>query len=279
MLVLSAALAALTACSGSALSDSPPTRSPESGVLLVAIGDSIPFNSEADCPGCTGFVDDAAAELEDSSGRTVTVRNLSRHDGARTQDIADQLETDRAAINALSEAQVVIASFGFNDQPPYFGAPAPCPTIQETDDDATVFAAMTQTSTDCIDDQHMALSRTARTVLTRLRELAPDASIGVLNSYNAWIGWGLLETDYPDLRDGITAITTAALDRWDETVCAEAELIEATCVDVYHRVNGEDGRTPAGSLLAPDYTHPSQEGNDVIAEEIASSGLLSGTTP
>ena len=36
--------------------------------------------------------------------------------------------------------------------------------------------------------------------------------------------------------------------------------------DLFGAFNGPDGTTPSGSLLAPDYAHPSQEGNDRIRD-------------
>ena len=56
----------------------------EPDVVLVAMGDSIPFNLEEDCPGCTGFVDSYSRALEAELGEPVAVVNRSRHDGART---------------------------------------------------------------------------------------------------------------------------------------------------------------------------------------------------
>jgi lysophospholipase L1-like esterase len=35
---------------------------------------------------------------------------------------------------------------------------------------------------------------------------------------------------------------------------------------VLQAFNGEDATTPAGDLVAADYTHPSQKGNDLIRD-------------
>jgi lysophospholipase L1-like esterase len=240
--------------------------------VLTVIGDSIPFNAPDDCSGCTGFVDTVADALRSALDRDVVVRNASRHDGARTHDIVDQLIDDRAIISSLPDADVVLVSFGFNDQPPYwFGGP-PCQTVNETDDEAAWVNAIATTTTECIDSTTATLRTQARTALTRLRELAPDAGIGVLNSYNAWIGWAG-ETRYPDAADNVAEQTAYALDTWSSSLCAEAQRIDATCVDIYHAFNGADGMDPAGALLADDYTHPSQQGNDLIARVLLDSGL------
>ena len=52
-----------------------PTARPD--YVVVALGDSIPYNSPDDCPGCTGFVDLYATELGKAAGKTVAVRNMS----------------------------------------------------------------------------------------------------------------------------------------------------------------------------------------------------------
>jgi hypothetical protein len=43
--------------------------------VLVAIGDSIPYNAEEDCPACTGFGDSYGAALEARIGQPVGVQN------------------------------------------------------------------------------------------------------------------------------------------------------------------------------------------------------------
>ena len=53
--------------------------------MVVALGDSIPFNLEDDCPGCRGFVDQYQVDFQKASGHPVTPRNLSKHTGLRLQ--------------------------------------------------------------------------------------------------------------------------------------------------------------------------------------------------
>ena len=102
--------------------------------MLVAIGDSIPFNLEEDCPGCTGFVDSYAGALEAELGEPVAVVNRSRHDGARTIDIVEQLHSDELLLTQLATADVIIVSAGFNDQPPFGNAHDGCPEpVTDTD--------------------------------------------------------------------------------------------------------------------------------------------------
>ena len=51
-----------------------------------------------------------------------------------------------------------------------------------------------------------------------------------------------------------------------------AALHGFACIDVHHAFNGPTGVDPAGELLQQDYTHPSQPGNDLIAELLAAQG-------
>ena len=68
------------------------------------------------------------------------------------------------------------------------------------------------------------------------------------------------------------AATKLAVDAWDKMMCEAAVKNGFTCVDIYHSFNGPDGLQAAGDLLAADYTHPSQAGNDRIAELLAAEG-------
>jgi lysophospholipase L1-like esterase len=278
---LAAAAFALAACTAPGTqqgaetpqaSSSEPEPEPAS-VVLVTIGDSIPNNASFDCPECTGFVESFGEALGDARGQPVTVENRSRHDGATAQDIADQLTEDDSLLELLPTADVILASFGFNDQPPYLSTGAPCQTATESSSDEEVFQALVLTTTECVDTATGTLRTTAAEILGRVRELAPDASLGVLNSYNSWIGWPRLE-ELAELKAPIAQRTAYALNAWNEALCAEATAVDAVCVDVYHRFNGPDGLAPAGPLLAADYTHPSQEGNDLIRDALVDSGLL-----
>ncbi len=92
---------------------------------VVVLGDSIPYNSPEDCSGCVGFADSYGEALGEELGEPVGVKNLSRHDGARTRDIVDQL-TSGELTEPLASADVVILSVGLNDQPPYVYRDQPC---------------------------------------------------------------------------------------------------------------------------------------------------------
>ena len=56
-------------------------------------------------------------------------------------------------------------------------------------------------------------------------------------------------------------------------ICDSASANGFTCADIYHAFNGPDGTKASGDLLAPDYIHPSQEGNDLITTVLVERGF------
>ena len=170
----------------------------------------------------------------------------------------------------------MIISTGFNDQPPYYES-MPCAAQQlETDED--VIAAIMATTTDCVDEV-TERRETAGHVLELMRTDAPEAAIGVLTAYDAWSGWENLDAAGPDTALAVSTVIRYALDQWRTALCAEADAVDAVCVDLYEGFNGPDGLEPAGDLLADDYTHPSQLGNDRIRDLLIASGVYDVGAP
>jgi lysophospholipase L1-like esterase len=255
-------------------SAAPPSAASD-GIVVVAIGDSIPFNASWDCPGCTGFVQGYGDAIEARTGLPVEVLNRSRHDGATTAMIQAQLASGDLDTD-LGRADVVIVSTGFNDQPPYADPSQPCAVPAIGSDQATdqqVFDALLATANDCVDQATANTRDRVADVLARVRALAPDAAIGVLTAYNSWTGWPNLDSLDADSRDRITDTVVYALEAWRTALCSEAASIDATCVDLLEPFNGPDGRRPACDLLAADCTHPAQAGNDLIRDVLLASGL------
>jgi lysophospholipase L1-like esterase len=241
--------------------------------VLLAIGDSIPFNSPDDCPGCTGFVDSYGEALEAELGEPVTVLNRSRHDGAGTGQIQEQLQSDEALLAELADADVVVMSVGFNDGPPFVNAPDGCPASPSGSAGALEFAeAGAATTRECVDTAVQLVRSQVADVYTGIRESAPEAAVGVLIPYDSWRGWPELEQVDPATISGLYDAVTYYLQTWRAALCEEAEAVEAVCVDVYSAFNGADGTEPAGSYLA-DYAHPSQEGNDLIRDLLLEADL------
>jgi lysophospholipase L1-like esterase len=67
--------------------------------------------------------------------------------------------------------------------------------------------------------------------------------------------------------------TRLFIDLWDSMLCSAAARSGFACADIYHRFNGRRGETPSGDLLAGDYTHPSDKGNQAIAATLVAQGF------
>jgi lysophospholipase L1-like esterase len=252
-----------------------PSEPGAAGLVLVVIGDSIPYNSSDDCPGCTGFVDSYGAALEAELGAPVEVINESRHDGARTVDIIEQLEDDDDLLADLASADVIVMSVGFNDQPPFADAYGGCPEpIRDSDLIGAVVERAAEVTPECIDTAVRALRTRIAEVFAAVRAQASGASIAALTPYDAWLGWDYLESHDEATRTALLEAERYWFHAWREAICEEAEAVNAACIDVYTAFNGPDGTQPAGDLLAADYTHPSQEGNDVIRDLLVDANLV-----
>jgi lysophospholipase L1-like esterase len=264
---------ALSACGGGEsdeVSESP--ASDPSPVSVVVIGDSIPFNAADDCPGCTAFVDSYGTALGEELGETVEVTNLSRHDGARTGDIVEQLQSGELT-EPLANADLVIVSVGFNDQPPYVDPEVPC-HVEEPASAGEAVEAVLETTKACVDTATETLQQTAAEALAEVRAEAPEAALAALVPYDSWNGWLALDAVPAPQREAVTGLVSYSLVASREALCAEVEAVDGVCVDVYQAFNGADGRRPSGDLLASDYTHPSQEGNDRIRDLLLEAHLV-----
>ena len=244
----------------------------DEGFVLVAMGDSIPYNSPNDCPGCTGFVDSYASYLGAGLGEPVTVKNVSRHDGARSIDILGQVQSGSLE-TILGSADMVIISIGFNDQPPFVYAPEGCPPAPTSDSPAALAAAAPSQA--CIDAVVPVIEDQVAKVFSGIRAASPAAVVAVLTPYDTWRGWTALNALDDAALAALLDAETNWFHTWNAALCTEAEAIDAICVDVYRAFNGADGTRPAGDLVVPgDYTHPSQKGNDTIRDLLESSPLF-----
>ncbi len=290
IVIVGALIAALVAACGGAPQSSPspdvtvfasipatPSAEPTTDVeafTLVAMGDSIPFNSADDCPGCTGFVTSYARALETELGGPVTVVNRSRHDGARAIDIVDQMQSDATLRSQLEAADVVVISIAFNDQPPFSDPHDACPpALGPSASDTDAIQAAAATSRECIDSVVPVTRGQVAEVFAGIRRAAPHAAVGVLAPYDTWRGWSFLDQFDEETRSALLDAEAYWFRTWNPALCGEAAAIDAVCVDVHRAFNGADGTDPAGDFVGGDYTHPSQKGNDVIRDLLVAAAL------
>lgn len=253
---------AVVGCGGDSGSEEPKRPT------VVALGDSIPLNASSDCPGCVGFVQSYAEAVG------ADAVNLARG-GALTGAIAGEIERGEVA-DELEDADLVIVSFGGNDQPPYRQEYQPC----RVEDPATIgeaVEAVAGTTTGCVDQVTRRLARDAARALDDITEQAPDAAIAVLVPYNFWVGLPALEVAPAAARRAADRVVAYAVDSWRDALCGVVADVGGTCIDVHAAFNGPDGSRPAGELLASDHTHPSQLGNDRIRDLLLEANLLPTT--
>ncbi len=254
--------------------ESPTPPGADAPWLVVALGDSIASNSPMVCPGCTGFVDRYAKDLERDTGHAVTVKNLATP-MLDTQGLLDQLQQSESRRRAVAQASVIIVGIGFNDVP-WLVSDDPCDGSASWDDLESVEAAAAKFTTQCVTAAAEILRPRLDAVyaqIVALRAGQPTILLA-LNRYDDAIGW-CEHRSCPWGSTTPTVFVTATrltVDAWDGLICGAAEANGFTCVDVYHAFNGPDGADPAGDLLASDYTHPSQLGNDRIADLLVAEG-------
>jgi len=240
-----------------------PTPAPWS---LVVVGDSIAFNSPQDCPGCTGFVDRYAEAITAETGHPVKVQNLSQHNGLQIDGLLQELMTDTARKDALANADIIIVNIAHNDVA-WGRDDDPCdgPTGDNPDwskFDATCAAEAAEIFRPKFESVY------AQIVAMRAGKPAIFLTI---NRYNDWIGTKY--SDGSDVPKETSKATQEVLDAWNAMVCKAATSNGFTCADIYHAFNGPDGLTPSSDLLARDWTHPSDMGNEVIAKVLTDLGF------
>ncbi len=230
---------------------------------LVVIGDSIPYNSPDDCPGCTGFVDRYAKALAEATGQKVETSNLSEHTGLTLPQLMQQLDSFKEPLAGADAIIVGIAHNSFelnNDEQ--------CGTT--FDEAASTLKDWSKVTLRC------AASSAAKyrpqydelySTIASWREGRPTL-LRTIDKYNDWNGW-----EDAHLTPDQQRRTFFMHDSWNRMLCRSAEQHGFGCSDIYHAFNGQDGAEPSGDLLAADYTHPSDQGNALIARVLLAQGF------
>lgn len=246
---------------GAPTGPAPTSEAPAAGLTLLVIGDSIPNNAPEDCPGCTAFADIYAQQLEQATGQTVEVQNYSDHTGLTVERLLNEMSPLKQYI---AEADAIVIGIAHNSFELATDRPCGRPVTSEGRPQWEAVDA------GCAADAAAASRALYDRLYARVAALRGDnpTILRTLNRYNDWIGWpaGNL-TPTEDRR------TAVMMDAWNAMLCASAERHGFACADVYRAFNGADGLRPSGRLLADDYTHPSQRGNDVIAEVLTDLGF------
>ena len=232
---------------------------------LVAVGDSVAYNSPDDCRGCTSFVDRYAAAITQATGHPVEAQNLSQHNGLQTDGLLEELKTDVKRREALANADIIVVVIGFNDHAYSDNLDDPCDGPTGAIPDWTKFNAT------CAAAAAEMLRPKLESVFAQIVALraGKPTIFRTINHYNDWIG--TKNDDGSDLPPEATNASRAVLDTWNAMYCKAAQENGFTCADIYRAFNGPDGLTPSGDLFSPNY-HPSDKGNEVIAGVLADLG-------
>lgn len=227
---------------------------------LVVVGDSIAFNSPDDCPGCTGFVDRYADAITKATGRPVNVQNLSQHNGLQIDGLLEELNPENFRSQALANADIIIVNIAHNDvawgrnDDPCDGPTGDNPDWSKFDAACAVEAA----------EIFRPKFKSVFAQIVDMRAGKPTIFL-MINRYNDWIGEGVP----PEAIQATHEVVSA----WNAMVCDAATSNGFICADIYHAFNGADGLQVPPDLLAPDFTHPSDKGNEVIAQVLVDLGF------
>ena len=216
------------------------------------------------CPGCIGFVDRYADAIGEATGHPVKVSNRSQP-MLRVDALLEELKADASRRDALANADIIIVSIAFNDTP-WLRSDDACDGPNGSKPD---WSRYNTTCAAAAAESFRPKFESVYAQIVALREGKPTI-FRTINRYNDWIGWigEAGEANPPEARNA----TRVVLDAWSAMVCETAEENGFACADIYHTFNGAAGLTPSGNLLAKDYTHPSDKGNEVIARVLADLG-------
>ena len=258
--LLALILLCVSACGSAATDGEVDRKSPAPALSLVVIGDSIPYNSPEDCPGCRSFADRYAQSIEAAADRPVSVKNLSQHNNLTLPLLLQELDTFQSS---LAPADVIVVGIAHNTIE--LNADRPCG--QPLVDDQPDWTAMTRT---CADNSTKAARPLYDELFTKVRDMreGKPTILRTINRYNDWIGWSDAR-----LTPGQTETVVDFIAKWNEMLCASATEHGFGCADLSAAFNGPDGTKPSGDLLADDYTHPSDKGNTLIAERLTALGF------
>lgn len=240
-----------------------PTSRPRPDLVLLAMGDSIPYNAPDDCPGCSGYVAQYGEAIADATSLSVGVLNRSQHTGLTIEGLLNSFANETFTTE-VADADAITISIGYNDAP--MGV-----TDDPCDGASGDFPDLEQYTDECIDEWADAFALQFDDVLTQVGELraGKPTLLSVINVYDWWRGF----EQNPDEIDANIDVVRRVLERQNADICRIATEHGFLCADVHGAFNGLKHDQPSGELLAVDYSHPSQSGNDLIARTLIDLGF------
>ena len=224
----------------------------------MSVGDSLPYGQQ-DCGYCATFVDRFGKALARATHSPVKVSNLSEHTGIDSIDLRKELVRSKRLRAAIASADAITVTIGHND-PPWNRDDDPC--------DGSGSADWTKYDASCVERTAATYATDLDAILRQIRALRSGKRtlLRVTDDYNDLIG-------DPQVPQSAYAIARSFFDTYSARTCRIAKKYNAVCIDTYHAFNGSDGTRDAGSLLAPDHTHPNARGHALIAQLLVRAGF------
>jgi lysophospholipase L1-like esterase len=235
---------------------------------LVILGDSIAV-PEVGCGGCVGFDEQYAAYLETQTSRAVDVHNEAVP-GDRIESLKSLLDANVAVQSAIANADIVVVSIGYNNGPPW-DPDDPC-HVQEVARDADLIPAILDMTPECITETIDKYRGELDAVYGRIEALAAGrpqvrVTFGVFDNIRDNPGAdGTLPQVTPEDMQPALDLFVSIFDRWNAMDCEVAVAHGFVCADLRHAFNGPDGNGSVGPYTAPDWVHPNEAGQAVMAK-------------
>lgn len=224
-------------------------------LTYVALGDSLLYALEEDCNSCTSAAVTYGTKASADLGIPVEVHNLTMHNGLASATLLAYLRqgtqigrNPEEVRQAVASADIVSVTIGFND------------STMGAADNLAAFTEKYGANLDAILAQ-----------IGTLRAGKPTLVL-VTDIYNN--GIAAQPANDPDGPGTGVDIWKPIVDAQNKVICAVAKAHAALCVDIYHPFNGPKGLSSPdeAGYLGPDGVHPSQLGQDVIAEAMSKVG-------
>jgi lysophospholipase L1-like esterase len=230
---------------------------------VVGLGDSIPAGDG--CDGCDGFLDLFSERVTLDTSVPVRLTNLGVG-GWTSADLLASLATNGDTADDISGADIVTVTIGANDFNPMLDTvvAGQCGGV---DGLACVQPAMT------------GLERNLTAILERIWELrgGKPTALRVTGYWNVFIDGAVAAHTYGPVFERASSALTEQV---NDVIKAVAEAEHARYVDLFTPFKGADGDQDDTELLAPDGDHPSQAGDQRIADLLTAIGYAPlGTGP
>ncbi len=255
-----------------------PTPAPSlaaTDLVYLAMGDSNVYGAWGDCGyPCETYPHILAKRITADTGKSVTLLDESQHNGLDAPTLLDEIKLDEwfqvdgfpmrtdgpSPRTAIAAADLITLTVSANHMP----------WAEDVDPCGAVYDKA------CIERVEVPFIRDLGAILDEIESIraGKPTAVRVTTQYNDLLAGPEYEPNWP--KAAIAQAATSArtfLDRWNKDLCSTAEQHGATCVDIYHAINGPKGDKPLPSgWFSEQYGDLNQGGQDYFADAIAKAG-------